>query len=152
MIQPGLSLKSLKAEKIRRLFDEPYLTVNVVFAGLILLIIGYSAVFSPEDNNYPIVCIHERLTGLPCASCGLSHSFSYIIRGNLKEAYEWNIYGLRVFLFFFAQLFMRIIFSVIYISNLSNRKNLIIFDITGSIIIFLISFYPFIRQLFMGVY
>ncbi len=56
--------------------NEPYITINFILAGVILLIFIYSGFFSPDKDNYPVVCIHERLTGEQCASCGLSHSFS----------------------------------------------------------------------------
>ena len=91
-----------------RLRDEPYLILNIFFAGVVILIIVYSGIFSPDQNNYPVVCIHEKITGEPCFSCGLSHSFSLIVRGRISEAYQWNIYGMRVFLFFISQLVLRI--------------------------------------------
>jgi hypothetical protein len=131
-----------------RFKNEPYLIINIILAGIILLIVLYSRIFSPEKNNYPVVCIHEKLTGEPCASCGLSHSFSLILRGRIKEAYQWNIYGMRVFLFFISQLFMRIIFSWIFIKNPGIHKQLILFDISGSLIIFLMAFIPFIVFIF----
>jgi hypothetical protein len=149
MTQPRLSGSDLLKARIKGFLAEPYLLTNTVFAGVVLLIIGYSVIFSPESNIYPIVCIHEKLTGLPCASCGLSHSFSLIVRGHFVEAYDWNIYGMRIFIFFFAQLFMRIFFSANFLIDTANRRTLVIYDITGSIILFLISFYPFIRQLSM---
>ncbi len=124
--------------------NETYLIINLILAGVILLVILYSGVFSPENNNYPVACIHEKLTGEPCASCGLSHSFSLIIRGKISEAYKWNENGMRVFIFFVAQLFLRLSFSRIYIKYPDNRKQLILFDISGSIFIFLIAFMPFI--------
>ena len=73
-----------------RLSREPYLVINTLFAGVILLIFAYSGIFSPEKDNYPVTCIHEKITGLPCVSCGLSHSFSLIVRGRIEEAYQWN--------------------------------------------------------------
>lgn len=134
-------------ERIRR---EPYLIINIFFAGVILLIIAYSGIFSPEKNNYPVVCIHEKLTGQPCVSCGLSHSFSLIVRGRIDEALKWNLYGLRVFLFFFSQLILRIAFSAFYIKYPDTRKQLIIIDCIGSGLIFLIAFWPFIASIFSG--
>jgi Protein of unknown function (DUF2752) len=127
---------------------DTYLIINIVFAGIIFLIMIYSGIFSPEKDNYPVTCIHEKLTGEPCVSCGLSHSFSLILRGRIAEAYKWNVYGMRVFLFFAAQLFMRIIFSVLYIRYPETRRQLIIFDITGSVIIFLMSFWQFFTYIF----
>ncbi len=142
----GKNKRGLKQEV--RIKDEPYLIINIVLAGVILLIMAYCGIFSPEKNNYPVVCIHEKLTGQPCVSCGLSHSISLILRGRIEEAYRWNIYGMRVFLFFVSQLFMRILFSRIYIKHPESRKQLIMFDIIGSSLIFLITFLPFLIYLF----
>jgi hypothetical protein len=133
-----------------RFRDEPYLILNVFFAGVIILIIAYSGFFSPDQNNYPVVCIHEKITGEPCFSCGLSHSFSLIVRGRIHEAYEWNIYGMRVFLFFVSQLIMRIVFSLYYIRLASSRKQLIIVDSLGSGLIFLLTFWPFLENIIKG--
>jgi len=142
------SKKSLKV----RLSNEPYLTVNIFFAGVILLIIVYSGLFSPEKNNYPVTCLHEKITGEPCFSCGLSHSFSLIVRGRINEAYKWNIYGVRVFLFFASQLILRVVFSIFYLRNSDTRKQLIITDCIGSGLIFLISFWPFITSIVSGIW
>jgi hypothetical protein len=128
--------------------SEPYLLINLILTGVILLIFAYSGFFSPDKDNYPVICIHEKLTGEPCASCGLSHSFSLILRGHISEAYDWNIYGLRVFLFFALQLAMRIVFSIFYIKYSDTGKQLITYDIASSIIVFLICFLPFIRWIF----
>lgn len=132
--------------------NNPYLIINLILAGVILLIIVYSGIFSPDKNNYPVVCIHEKLTGQPCFSCGLSHSFSLIVRGRFAEAYTWNVYGMRVFIFFVAQLLMRIIFSALYMKNEESRKWLIWYDAAGSILIFAIAFYPFFRQMILNLF
>jgi hypothetical protein len=131
--------------------DEPYIIINFIFAGIIFLVFAYSAVFSPDKNNYPVVCIHEKITGEPCFSCGLSHSFSLIIRGKIAEAYTWNRYGMRVFLFFAAQMIMRIVYPVIWVKNPGTRQQLILFDSAGSLIIFLIAFWPFMESIFRSV-
>jgi len=140
--------RSLPGPEIR---NHPYLIINIVLTGIIVLIFAYSGIFSPVKDNYPVKCIHEKLTGEPCLSCGLSHSFSLIIRGKIAEAYQWNIYGMRVFLFFALQLAIRIVFSFFYLKHPDTRKELIIFDIAGSVLIFLIAFFPFIRSLFSGI-
>jgi hypothetical protein len=130
-----------------RLSNEPYIILNIFFAGVIIMIIAYSGIFSPEKNNYPVVCIHEKITGKECFSCGLSHSFSLIVRGRIREAYEWNSYAMRVFLFFISQLILRIGFSLYYLKYTSTRKQLIIIDSIGSGVIFLITFWPFLENI-----
>jgi hypothetical protein len=135
-----------------RFRNEPYLLINIFFAGVIVLIFSYSGIFSPEKDNYPVTCMHEQLTGEPCISCGLSHSFSLIVRGRIAEAYEWNIYGMRVFLFFAAQLMLRIRFSLSYIKNKETQKELIITDCVGSGLIFLIAFWPYISKIVSDIF
>jgi hypothetical protein len=130
-----------------RLRDEPYLILNIFFAGVIILMIVYSGIFSPDQNNYPVVCIHEKITGEPCFSCGLSHSFSLIVRGRISEAYQWNSYGMRVFLFFVSQLVLRIGFSLYYLKYTNTQKQLIIIDSIGSGALFLITFWPFLENI-----
>ncbi len=130
-----------------KFIKKPYIIVNIVLAGVIVLIMIYSAIFSPDEDKYPIVCIHEKITGKPCVSCGLSHSFSLILRGRLNEAYQWNVYGMRVFLFFFLQLIMRIVFSFFYIKFIDTRKQLIRMDILGSMLLFIFSFRQFFAYL-----
>jgi hypothetical protein len=130
-----------------RFNSEPYLLINSILTGVILLVFAYSGFFSPEKDNYPIVCIHEKLTGEPCVSCGLSHSFSLVLRGRISEAYDWNVYGLRVFIFFAAQLVMRIVFSIFYLKYPDTSKQLITYDIAISVMLFLVSFLPFIEYL-----
>lgn len=128
-------------------FNQPYLIINIFFAGVILLVMAYSGIFSPVKGDYPVACIHERLTGEPCISCGLSHSFSLILRGKISEALNWNIYGLRVFLFFASQLILRIAFSFFYMKNTGSRSQLIIMDSIGSSVIFLLAFWPYLEKI-----
>jgi hypothetical protein len=131
---------------------ESYLIISTIFAGVILLIFAYSGIFSPVKDNYPVMCIHEKITGLPCVSCGLSHSFSLIVRGKITEAYQWNQYAMRIFLFFAAQLILRVAFSIFYRRYTETRKQLIIIDCVGSGIMFLIAFWPFIISILKGTF
>ncbi len=110
---------------------------------------GYSGIFSPDEGNYPVVCVHEAVTGKPCPSCGLSHGFSLIVRGRLSEAIEWNSYSLRIFLFFFLQLLMRVGLSIWYIKIPAPalRNNLIAADSSVTVVMFLLAFWPMLRFL-----
>ncbi|MCU0407925.1 MAG: DUF2752 domain-containing protein [Bacteroidales bacterium] len=136
---------------LERLKHEPYLAINAALAGVIMIALVYSGIFSPDRDNYPVSCIHERLTGEPCFSCGLSHSFSLIVRGRIEEAYTWNPYGMQVFIFFAAQLLLRLIFPVLYTKYPGTRKQLIILDIGGSILLYFIAFMPFLVNLFSSI-
>ena len=88
-----------------------YILINLVFAGIIAGILLYSGIFSPTKNNYPLVCMHQALNGNPCPTCGLSHSFSAMIRGEFKTAKLFNPNGPRIFAFFAIQLVLRLIIS-----------------------------------------
>jgi hypothetical protein len=127
-----------------------YLAVNVIFAGVILLIMGYSGFYSPDENNYPVVCVHEKITGEPCPSCGLSHAFSLIIRGRVDEALQLNSVSLRVFLFFVLQLIMRIVFGTWNMVTDRWLKQITWFDAVTSSAMALFAFYPFLRALWMA--
>jgi hypothetical protein len=108
---------------------------------------GYSAFFSPDLGNYPVACIHEKLTGEPCPSCGLSHAFSLILSGRTDEALEWNEYSVRVFLFFFLQLILRGVLSGFYIraSGTRSRNAIVTTDIVITMTLFLVAFIPFME-------
>jgi len=110
---------------------------------------GYSGIFSPELNNYPVICVHEAVTGEPCPSCGLSHAFSLIVRGRPAEAHEWNSYSLRIFLFFFLQLVMRVGLSLWYnmIPEPAMRNNLVAADTVVTSAMFILAFWPLLRFL-----
>jgi hypothetical protein len=147
--QKSSSLYSLLKIRLR---NEPYLIINIFFAGVIMLIFAYSGIFSPVKDDYPVTCLHEKLTGEPCVSCGLSHSFSLIVRGKITEAYQWNIYGMRVFLFFLSQLVLRVVYSVFYVRYPLTGKQLIITDSIGSGMIFLIAFWPYITSIIIDLF
>lgn len=138
-------VRNMEAEpREKAVQTEPYLVINMAFALVIALVLLYSLVFSPARDNYPIPCIHEKISGEKCPSCGISHSFSLIARGRINEAYSWNSRGMSVFIFFAAQLILRISFSRSYLKNPDSRRELVLTDITGSILMFLTAFLPFI--------
>lgn len=108
----------------------------------------YSGLFSPEGGHHPAPCLHEKLTGKPCETCGLSRSFSAIVRCRLQEARQWSPYGTRIFLFFFVQFFLRILVSLLIARQLFRMQALLAADIVLSVSLFLYCFLPLIRVLF----
>jgi len=148
-----------------------YFILNLIFAGVILFIMGYSAFFSPDTGQYPVSCIHEKLTGEPCPSCGLSHAFSLIIRGRISEALEWNGNSLRVFLFFAIQLLMRVGLGawtlvagrgteqqvsgpelVTGTERVTRLRQVTVTDAAVSSAMALFAFYPFLRALWIALF
>lgn len=143
LLQKGFS-DSLKA---------PYVTINLVLAGVIMIIFIYSGFFNPDENSYPVQCAYELTTGMECPSCGMSHSFSYLIRGDLDSALLWNGYSLRLFIFFAGALLLRIVLTIYWMGmSDERRKRLVIADITISSIMFLLTFYPYFRYLFISLF
>ncbi len=118
---------------------HPYKIINLIFAGIILLIMVYSGIFSAE-NEHPIDCVYQKTHNIPCATCGLSKSFSEIMRGDLEKANDYNENGMPLFLFFIIQLMMRVIGTIIFSKNLINPKILITIDALASIFLFLYCF------------
>ena len=127
---------------------KTYLAINAIFAGIIIIIFIYSGFFCPEKNNYPVKCAHEQITGQPCPSCGISRSFSYIIRGDLETAASYNQYGIRLFLFFVFQLVMRFSNIMFIIRKPQYFRQLVIFDTAMAIITFLLAFNQFFLYYF----
>jgi Mn2+/Fe2+ NRAMP family transporter len=138
---------------VNRTADQrAYFAVNIILAGVILLIMGYSGFYSPDENEYPVVCIHEKLTGQQCPSCGLSHAFSLIIRGRIDEALLLNSASLRVFLFFALQLCMRLGIGVRIFVTGRWLKQIAWADVIVSSAMALYAFYPFLRALWTGLF
>ncbi|HBF87547.1 MAG TPA: hypothetical protein DDX39_02805 [Bacteroidales bacterium] len=129
---------------MKNFFSHPYLLINIIFAGVIILIFIYSGIFSAQENNHPIKCPHYELTGKQCPSCGISRSFSEIVRLKFESAQTYNQNGIGVFLFFFIQLGMRIGFGLLTIIYSSKKRTLIFIDSFVSIILFLWTFWEFI--------
>ena len=114
-----------------------YQTINIIFTILILAVFAYAFVYSPGSGNYPIPSYYNRyMTGMS-PTTGLSHSFSAIVRGHLKEARNWNPYGIRIFLFLLLQLIFRLVAFFSLRRNLIPVKKLLTADITFSILLFI---------------
>ncbi|MDM8003496.1 MAG: DUF2752 domain-containing protein [Bacteroidota bacterium] len=131
---------------------KPYFILNLILAGVILLIMGYSLFYSPDENRYPVPCVHEKLTGEPCPSCGLSHAFSLIVRGRIDEALDWNSYSVRVFIFFTVQLLMRISLALVTLYANTDLRRIAVTDAVVSSVMTLAAFYPFLRMLWISMF
>lgn len=131
---------------------KPYFILNLILAGVILLILGYSLFYSPDENRYPVPCVHEKLTGDPCPSCGLSHAFSLIVRGRINEALDWNSYSMRVFIFFAVQHLMRITLALASLKGNIDVRRIAVTDAAVSSVMTIAAFYPFLRMLWISMF
>ena len=121
------------------LFKEPYHIINLSFTGIIVLVFVYSGIFSAQKCNYPIqsACINKSQNS--CPSRGLSRSFSEIVRFNFNNALKYNKHGIKVFSFFFIQLFLRILASFLLFKKI-NKRPLIITDSILSVVLYIYCF------------
>jgi len=116
---------------------QPYQIVNIIFMVMILSIFTYSAVFPPDESQYPLPSFYNRHMTQLSPTTGLSHSFSALIRGQFRLAQEWNPFGIPLFLFFLIQLILR---GVVFISlqrQTIPHKKLLVTDIILSSALFI---------------
>lgn len=123
-----------------RIKAEPYVIINISFFVIILSVFIYSAIYSASGFTHPI----KSLSIKPSVSTGLSRAFSEIVRFNFTKAVEFNPYSISIFLFFFVQLFMRIINSILLLNTRIPKKLLSITDILVTVLLFLLTFSKFI--------
>jgi hypothetical protein len=127
----------------------PYRVLNRIFLSVLILILAYSAVFSPEKKNYPIPSGSRFFSNARVPSTGLSRSFSAIMRFHFQEARQYNPNGIRLFLFFFIQIFMRMA-ALVIVSRLPDKswKTLFYMDAALSTALFVTCFWPFFIALY----
>ena len=123
----------------------PYLIINYILAGIILLVFLYSGIFSAGKDNYPLPSFYEEITGESSPSSGLSKSFSEIIRGNFEAASSYNESGFLIFTFFLVQLILRMAVSLILIRGIMPDKWLARADIIFSTSLFIYCFWDMFR-------
>jgi len=111
------------------------------------LIMGYSVFYSPDEEKYPVPCVHEKITGEACPSCGLSHAFSLLVRGRIDEAMEWNRASAGVFLFFAFQLLARIVIGIRLFYTDRYIRQISIADSAVSSLSAFAAFFPFLKAL-----
>jgi Flp pilus assembly protein TadB len=129
----------------------PYRVLNWIFLSVLILILAYSALFSPEKKNHPIPSGSRFFSNAAVPSTGLSRSFSAIMRFRFYDARQYNPHGIRVFLFFFIQIFMRIA-ALVFVSRLRYRslKPLIYIDAVISVALFVACFWPFLTAFYIN--
>lgn len=67
--------------------------------GLAGLLVGFLVL--PPQGTGPSTCGMQRVTGLPCPSCGLTRSVTCALQGEMAAAWEYNPFG-----FLFAGAFL----------------------------------------------
>lgn len=79
---------------------SPDQTFHLTIFLLSLCVVVASAVLTPSDAavslfgfELPRVCTWKNVTGLDCAGCGLTRSFTYMGHGQVVEAFQHHKLG-----------------------------------------------------------
>ena len=124
----------------QRRINRPYYIINLMLAGIIMMVFIYSGLFSAKKDNHPVPSFYEGITGEPSPSSGMSRAFSEIIRGNLDTASRYNPDSLLIFSFFGIQLLQRLFISLLLVKNISRIPYLMTVDGATSLGLFLYCF------------
>jgi len=137
-------LKARRSETDRNV----YRLLNRVFLVILLGVMLYSLMFSPEKNHHPVPSGSILFSDQVTISTGLSRSFSAAVRLNFKAARSYNPYGPGVFFFFVIQILMRVAVLVL-VSRIPVRVLPVISctDVLLSVFLFLVTFWPFLYNL-----
>jgi len=77
-----------------------------ILAGAAAAVLVASLVFAPGDLLRLDLCPFHRLTGLPCAGCGMTRAFCAISHGDFAAAWGFNPFG---FVFYAAFVLMALL-------------------------------------------
>jgi hypothetical protein len=96
-----------------------FIVIILSIAGYAWLILNYYHISTSIPSMD--ICLFKKITGIPCPSCGSTHSLVFLLNGNFKEAVVANPLGILLAL-------MLIIFPVwIIIDILANKAGFYFF-------------------------
>lgn len=58
--------------------------------ALLVVLAGALLAWSKLPLKLPVTCAFRRVTGFPCASCGLTHATCALARGEFRQAEQFN--------------------------------------------------------------
>ena len=153
-MEVDLAIRQEVVESFEPASEEPSKRLAVfALAGLFAVFVA-SVLFKPSAGEYFTVCSFKNFTGLPCPGCGLTHAFCALGKGDIIDAFAFNLLGPPVFLVL-ALVWIRSACVLLNRSTLvqlfdriAGRFNLvrafaIAFAVYGSIrIIYLLAYHP----------
>lgn len=93
---------------------------NVVLIMILLLILLITYLYLNKIYGFYIPCLFHKLTNLYCPGCGATRCILSLLKGNIKEAFQYN----PIFFTMIPFLILGIIYKIyIYIEN--KKDNLI---------------------------
>ena len=65
----------------------------IIMVVSIIAIIGLIMVknHNPEEANFFIPCMFNKVTGLKCPGCGMTRAMHYLVNGNIKKEIWYNL-------------------------------------------------------------
>lgn len=120
--------------------QRTYVLVNIILAGVIIMVMVYSGLFTAEGERHPVPSFYEALTGEPSPSAGMSRAFSELVRGRIDPARNYNEDSPLIFAFFLVQLVQRITVTLLIRKAFFPLKAILWPDIALSLGIFIYCF------------
>ncbi len=82
---------------------------NILFTSILVIV---AIVFWQNNHVYwsaiPHLCIFQKILNVPCPGCGVTRSVFAIAGGDVSSAWKFNPAGLFLFIYFLAQIPLRI--------------------------------------------
>ena len=102
------------------------LFITWVIICLVILLIQIAPFILHEEFLLSLTptCVFIKYFNRECFSCGMSHSFISISKGNFDEAYRFNKFGIYLYLFFVLNILSLLLFSI---CKLYRRKSFFTF-------------------------
>ena len=105
----------------------------------LLIILLFSIFINPEKSNF-LTCYFQELTGHPCPTCGLSHSFYAFAHLHLLDSFKFHLMGPIIFIIV-SLLFLKFFIEIVTKKEIKIGLNAKITKIT--LIIFSFSWLSF---------
>lgn len=112
----------------------------VLSFGFLLLtgIILVSLLVTPFHAGHGTICIFKNILSIPCPGCGMTRAFLFLGHGDIYEAARLNILSPLVFsviILLWLCSAAKIFIGKVLIVRLSQREKVLIYILTGGLII-----------------
>jgi hypothetical protein len=98
--------------------------INILISNLLIILLFVLFQDSLIDflNILPHFCLFDKLIGVECPVCGITRAFCEMSKGNLVNAYNFNLASLSVAFYFAFQIPLRLFSLIMYDYHKSVNK------------------------------